>query len=83
MSPTPFTAEQQKVIRELDKVLLKAKATGLVLRVYDGAILVADVEALRDPRYGEFGEDGHAWLDECTTQVGIGLNADGGAVRRL
>ncbi len=79
MTNYSLSPAQKKVVQELDKVLLDLGKAGLALRVYDGAILVTDERNLRDPRYGEGGTVGYEWVQDCTTLVGKGVNADGGA----
>lgn len=79
MTNYSLSAAQKKVVQELDKALLAIGRAGLVLRVYDGEILVTDERNLKDPRYGEGGATAHEWVEDCTTTVGRGVNADGGA----
>jgi len=76
-----FTDEQQRIVNRLDRAFKDAKKAGLALRVYDGAVLMLCEDALNDPRYGEFGSLGGEWIEECTTRIALGLNADGGAGR--
>ncbi|MCE1119101.1 hypothetical protein [Pseudomonas sp. NMI795_08] len=76
-----FTDEQRRIISRLDRAFKDAAKAGLALRVFDGAVLMLPKDALSDPRYGEFGIEGAAWIEDCTQRIAIGLNADGGAGR--
>lgn len=74
-----FTEEQKRIVKRLDRALKDAAKAGLALRVFDGSVLMLREEALHDPRYGEFGGEASRWIEDCTTTIAIGLNADGGA----
>lgn len=74
-----FIPEQARIVARLDRAMKDAARAGLAMRVFDGHVLMMRLEALRDPRYGEFGLKGAEWIAECTRQIGHSLEADGGA----
>ncbi|EMN3634450.1 hypothetical protein R3Q56_006715 [Pseudomonas aeruginosa] len=76
---TDFTPEQARIVARIDRALKDAERAGLVMRVFDGAVLLCRVEALDDPRYGEFGPPMTEWESERTERVGGRIDADGGA----
>lgn len=71
-----MNADQRVVARRVDDALKQADEVGLVLRVYDGAILLAPVGATRR---AEYDQDKGLWEELYAIQVGRGMDADGGA----
>ncbi|MNE31417.1 hypothetical protein D3C80_1249840 [compost metagenome] len=76
-----FTADQQRIVKRLDRAFKDAAKAGLALRVFDGAVLLVRTEDLGDPRYGQFGSEAGEWMEDCTQRIAVGLDADGGAGR--
>lgn len=74
-----FTTEQARIIARIDRALKDAARAGLALRVFDGAVLMLDAEALNEPGYDSFGPEMSHWIDEHTERIGGDINADGGA----
>jgi len=74
-----FTPEQARIVARIDRALKDAYRAGLVMRVFDGAVLLCRAEALDDTRYGEFGSPMTEWEAERTERVGGLIDADGGA----
>lgn len=78
MSTQLLSKSQVAAVKAVRSALGKAKRAGLVLRVYDGAVLLATRKHLEDSRYQNGCEDMTDWMDECS-DVTNGIHADGGA----
>lgn len=73
-----ITTVQARIAARIDRSLKDAARAGLAMRVFDGAVLLCSAEAVKDSRYGEFGQPMHEWMVEHTQRVGLQLDADGG-----
>ncbi|PXB01171.1 hypothetical protein [Pectobacterium carotovorum] len=76
------TFRQDEAIKSVRVALGKAHRAGMVIRVYDGHVLLATKEHANDPRCdlmaGDSSRDMAEWIDECAW-VNNGIKADGGA----
>ncbi|MEQ9859521.1 hypothetical protein OI450_05940 [Pectobacterium cacticida] len=76
------TFRQDEAIKSVRAALGKAHRAGMVIRVYDGHVLLATKDHANDPRCdlmsGIYTGDMAEWIDECA-HVNNGINADGGS----
>lgn len=68
---------QRNAVVKVEFALMAAAKAGLVLRVYDGEVLLAPKESTSSPEYQQ--DNKADWKGLYACKVGRGIDADGGA----
>ena len=79
MGNNKLTASQEKAVSAVRSAMALARRAGLHLYVYDGAVLMATKEHVKNKPYGAgLSAFDSEWIEQCE-DVTSGISADGGA----